>query len=97
MDGWHSLRTWGAPVPPTVHYTTWRYLVTDFCAPPAEHVTVTGQLPGVVLVPTFQVHDATPEEFAFFGSRPAADEGPDLYSTTMLQLAPAKVLTVAVA
>jgi hypothetical protein len=59
--------------------------VTDFESPPDEQVTVTGQLPRVVLVPTFQVQDATPVLLADFGPRPAAVAGPDLYSTTMVQ------------
>jgi hypothetical protein len=60
-------------------------------------VTVTGQLPGVVPVPTFQVQDATPLAFAVCGPSPAAFDGPDRYTTTMVQYAPAFVLTLAVA
>jgi hypothetical protein len=50
-------------------------------------VTVTGHVPGVVRVPTFQVHATAPEADAVFGYRPAAVEGPDLYSTSMEQFA----------
>jgi hypothetical protein len=66
-------------------HRTSRYLATDLCSPLFEQVTVTGQLPAVVLVPTFQVHEATPELLAYFGPRPEAVDGPDLYSTTMEQ------------
>jgi len=60
------------------------------------HVTVTGQLPGVVRVPTSQVHCTVPEADAVVGPRPAAVLGPDLYSTSMEQAAPGAVPTVAV-
>jgi len=89
FDGWR-----GRLIDP---YETWRYFVTDFDCPAAEQVTVTGQPPSVVLVPTFQVHDAMPLAFAVVGPSPAACEGPDLYSTTIEQEAPAFVVTVAVA
>jgi hypothetical protein len=46
---------------------------------------VTGQLPAVVLEPTFHVHDATPVLLAYLGPSPAAVDGPDLYSTTIVQ------------
>ena len=46
--------------------------MTDFAEPYFEHVTVTGQLPAVVRVPTFHVHDATPVLLAYLGPRPAA-------------------------
>jgi hypothetical protein len=77
--------------------TTSRYLLTLLDAPPFEQVTVTGQLPGVVRPPTFHVQDAIPVEFADVGPRPDAVEGPDLYSTSIEQLAPANVLAFAVA
>jgi hypothetical protein len=41
--------------------------------------TVTGQLPGVVRKPTVQLQDTAPLALAFFGPRPAALDGPDLY------------------
>jgi len=66
-------------------------LVTLLVNPPLEQVTVTGHDPGVVRVPTFQVQLAFPELLAVLGPKPAAVEGPDAYSTTMLQLAPAAV------
>jgi hypothetical protein len=59
-------------------YSTCRYPVADAVCPPAKQVIVTGQLPGVVLVPTFQVQLTLPLAFAAFGPRPAAVEGPDL-------------------
>lgn len=70
---------------------TWRFFVTLWVNPAAEHVTVTGQDPGVVRVPTFHVQLAFPEPSAVVGPNPAAVDGPDLYSTTMLQFAPAAV------
>jgi hypothetical protein len=74
-----------------------RYFVTDFRREPLVQVTVTGQLPAVVRGPTLQVQDAIPLLLAVLGPRPAAVEGPDLYSTTIAQEAPALVRTVAVA
>jgi len=71
--------------------------VTDSSLVPSEQVTVTGQLPGVVRLPTFQVHDAIPLLLAYLGSRPAAVEGPDLYSTMIVHAARAMVFTFAVA
>jgi hypothetical protein len=76
---------------------TSRYFVTDFCWEPFVQVTVTGQLPAVVREPTFHVQEAIPLLFAVLGPSPAAFEGPDLYSTTIVQEAPALVRTVAVA
>ena len=58
---------------------------------------MTGQLPAVVRVPTFQVHEAMPLLLALVGARPDAVDGPDLYSTTIVQYAPGLVSTVAVA
>jgi hypothetical protein len=46
--------------------------------PPAEHVTVIGQLPGVVREPTFHVQLTAPALDAVFGSNPLAVDGPDL-------------------
>ena len=40
------------------------------------HVTVTGQLPGVVLVPTVQLHDTAPLPSVRFGPSPCAVPGP---------------------
>lgn len=60
-------------------------------------VMVTGQEPGVVRVPTFQVQLTTPVEPAVWFPRPLALEGPDLYSTTIQQAALGVVLAVAVA
>lgn len=97
VAGRGKLRDTGLPWNGVTPHTTLKSFVTDFFVPPAEHVTVTGQLPSVVLVPTLQVQEATPVELAVLGSRPAAVDGPDLYSTTILQLARGKVLTVAVA
>ena len=67
--------------------------------PPLVQRTVTGQLPGVVREPTVQLQDTVPLALAALGPRPAALEGPDLYSTTTVQAAPAIVRapTVAVA
>ena len=45
---------------------------------------VIGHDPGVVLVPTFQVHDTRPDESEVFPPKPAAVDGPDLYSTVIL-------------
>ena len=59
--------------------------MTDRCRPLFEQLTVTGQLPADVRVPTFQVHDAEPLPLAYCGPSPAAVDAPDLYSTTMLQ------------
>jgi hypothetical protein len=58
---------------------------------------VTGHSPGVVRVPTSQVHDTTPVPEAVLGSSPAAWLGPDLYSTSMEHDALGAVCTVAVA
>jgi len=52
---------------------------------PRLQLTVTGQLPEVVRVPTFHVQLTAPVALAVFGPRPAAVDGPDLYSTTMVQ------------
>ena len=62
-----------------------------------EQVTVTGHEPRVVEPPMSQVQEVAPEESAVFGPRPAALDGPDLYCTTIEQLAPARVCTAAVA
>ena len=70
--------------------------MTDWGGPPAAQVTVTGQLPRVVLVPTFHVQDATPPPFAVVGPSPPAVDAPDAYTTTMLHAAPGSVVTVAV-
>lgn len=71
--------------------------MTDLFEPRDAHVTVTGQLPGVVLLPTLHVHEAKPLAFAISGTRPEAFDGPDAYITTIVQDAPAVVWTVAVA
>lgn len=71
--------------------------MTDASSSPFEQVTVTGQLPAVVRVPTLQVQEAVPVLLASFGPRPAALEGPDLYSTAIVQEAPGAVVTFAVA
>ena len=65
--------------------------------PPLAQRTVTGQLPGVVREPTVQLQDTVPLALAFFGLRPAALEGPDLYCTTTVQAAPAAVFAPTVA
>lgn len=64
-----------------------------------RQATVTGHEPWVVLDPIFQLQDATPDPLAVVSPSPEAFDGPDLYSTTIEQLAPARVLieTVAVA
>jgi hypothetical protein len=72
-------------------------LVTLLVWPPFEQVMVTGQEPGVVRVPTFQVQLTTPVEPAVLFPKPLAVEGPDLYSTTIEQAALGEVLAVAVA
>jgi hypothetical protein len=64
---------------------------------PRSQVTVTGHEPAVVLTPTFQLQLTSPAAFAVLGSRPAAVDGPDLYSTSIVQYAAAAVLTAAVA
>ena len=71
--------------------------MTDLSIPRLAQLTVTGQLPEVVRLPTFQVHVATPALLAYLGPRPDAVDGPDLYSTTIVQEAPALALTEAVA
>ena len=58
---------------------------------------MTGHLPGVVLEPTRQVQLTCPRLFASWGTRPRARDGPDLYSTTIVQAAPGTVLAVSVA
>jgi hypothetical protein len=58
---------------------------------------MTGHSPGVVRVPTSQVHDTTPVPEAVLGSSPVAWLGPDLYSTSMEHAARGAVCTVAVA
>jgi len=40
-------------------------------------LTVTGQLPGFVPLPTFHVQLSTPLDGAVCGPSPAADDGPD--------------------
>ena len=64
---------------------------------PFEHVIVTGHDPAVVLLPTLQVHDTTPDAFAVLAPRPAAVADPDLYSTSIEHFARDAVLTVTVA
>ena len=49
-------------------------------------------MPRVVLLPTFQDQLTAPVELAVLSPSPAAFEGPDLYSTTIEQRAPADVL-----
>ncbi|HEY7940595.1 MAG TPA: hypothetical protein VID25_01505 [Candidatus Limnocylindrales bacterium] len=60
-------------------------------------MTVTGHDPADVLVPTLQVQLTLPAELAVLGPSPLAVAGPDLYSTTIEQLAAGSVRTVAVA
>jgi hypothetical protein len=55
------------------------------------HVTATGHLPGVVRVPTVQLQVTAPLALAVSAPRPAALDGPDLYSTMMVQAAPPAV------
>jgi hypothetical protein len=48
----------------------------DVCSVPADpHETVIGHRPGVVLVPTFHVHETRPP-LGRFAYRPAALDGP---------------------
>jgi hypothetical protein len=63
---------------------TLRNVRAEAVRPPAEQLTVTGQEPRVVRVPIFQVQLTPPELDAVFGPRPAAWDGPDLYSTTIM-------------
>ncbi len=56
-----------------------------------------GQSPGVVLPPTLQVQETSPSPSACFGTRPAAELGPDLYMTLISQLAPGDVWASSVA
>jgi hypothetical protein len=56
-----------------------------------------GQVPRVVLPPTFHDQLTAPVELAVLSPSPAAFEGPDLYSTTIEQRAPADVLMATVA
>jgi hypothetical protein len=65
--------------------------------PPLAQRTVTGQLPGVVRVLTVQLQVTAPVALAVLGPRPAAREGPDLYSTTTVQAALAAVFAPTVA
>src|SRR5450759_5703940 len=60
-------------------YWTTSDVVALALVPPLAQRTVTGQLPGVVREPTVQLQDTVPLALAFFGLRPAALEGPDLY------------------
>ena len=78
-------------------YVTCRSLVALLLSTPFEQSIVTGQDPGVVRVPTFHVQLTLPFEVAVSGPNPAAFEGPDLYSTVMVQDAAGAVLAVAVA
>ena len=59
---------------------------------PAQ-VTVIGQLPRVVLTPTFHVQPTVPAPSLVAGLSPAAVDGPDLYWTTIEQDVFAVVLT----
>jgi len=65
--------------------------------PPALHVTLIGQVSGVVLPPTSHDHDTAPLLPTVFGSSPRASDGPLLYVTTIEQFAPGAVCTFAVA
>ncbi len=67
------------------------------CLPTAEHVTMIGQRPGVVRLPTRQVQVTMPRLSAVFGTRPLALLGPDLYCTVIRHRAPGVVCTVIVA
>jgi hypothetical protein len=60
-------------------YWTTSDIVALALEPPLVQRTVTGQLPGVVREPTVQLQEMVPLALAFFGPRPAALEGPDLY------------------
>jgi hypothetical protein len=59
--------------------------------------TVTFQVPGVVLSYTFHVHDTRPSDPAVWGSSPRAFDGPLLYITPGVQVAPGTTLTASVA
>jgi hypothetical protein len=72
-------------------YWTVRYAVADAEWDPDVQATVTGQRPLVVLEPTFQLQASAPAELATCGPRPAAFDGPDLYFTVMVHVAPARV------
>ena len=50
-------------------------------------------MPRVVLLPTFHDHETVPVELAVLSPRPAAVDGPDLYSTSIEQRAFGEVLT----
>ncbi|HEX9040927.1 MAG TPA: hypothetical protein VF838_07835 [Trebonia sp.] len=60
------------------------------------HATVTGHEPAAVFVPTFHVQVTDPLAPAVAGPSPAALDGPDAYTTTIVQVALAAVLTTAV-
>lgn len=63
----------GLPVSSTVR----KRRVVSVC-PLRLQVTVTGQVPGVVRVPTSHLHVTAPAVDAVFGSMPWAVDGPDL-------------------
>ena len=67
--------------------------------PPSVQATVAVEVPGLVVEPTFQVHDTRPEESATgFGFSPAAvDMFPEWYFTLTLQVAPGEVVASRVA
>ena len=88
---------WRGRRPGDRDYLTVRLRVASPVAAPLVHVTVTGQLPGVVLAPTLQRHATAPLPSAAFGSSPAAVEDPELYCTSIEHEARAAVLTLAVA
>ena len=51
------------------------------CAEVSPHLTVMGQLPGVVVAPTFHVQLTLPAPSDTLLPSPAAPEGPFLYTT----------------
>src|SRR5437867_8807328 len=58
---------------------------------PFSQVTSMGHLPGVVFEPTRHCHTMRPLVSAVFGTRPFARDGPDLYATVIVQVAPGAV------
>jgi hypothetical protein len=80
-------------------YVTTKVLLALAESAPSEHVTSAVEVPGLVLVPTFHVHETEPDEPATGAvcSPAAVDTVPEAYVTLALQLAPGEVTAISVA